>query len=250
VIEPPPLRTRPYRSAILAALFVLALGATAPAKPLRHLVYAFTWGTNTDLQMQNSGMTENGGTTGSGTSDFSGETQDRGTITVDVMREQTDRGLVISVSEQAQGQRSALATTCVVFGNTNVVCDPNGKVNAEEVAVVRLLRPAFVDPTQLDAKQHWHVSQDAPDFTTVSDFVIAQNAAGVMKIIETRTVKGTGARPYTRSVSATIGYDFNRTIPTSINEDTIERSEGVNQYRVVKSQTTLQLESDSMAARP
>jgi len=238
------------RLAALAALFVLPLSANAQTKPLRHLVYAFTWGTTSNLQMQNSGMTQNGGTTGSGMSDFGGGTQDRGTITVDVLREQQDRGLVISVSEQAHGQRSAPATTCVVFGNTNVICDSNGKVNAEELALVRLLGAAFVDPAQLDAKRHRQVSQNAPGFTTVSDFVIAQNAAGVMTIVETRTVTGTGSRPYTRNVTATIGYDFNKTIPTTINEDAIERSEGVNQYRVVKSQTTLQLEGDSMAAHP
>lgn len=236
--------------AAFAGLVVLPLNTSAQTKPLRHLVYTFTWGTSTDLQMQNSGMTENGGTTGSGTSDFGGGAQDRGTITVNVVREQPDRGLVVSVSEQAQGSRSAPATTCVVFGNTNVMCDPNGKVNAEELTVARLLGTTFVDPTQLDAKQHWQVSQNAPGFTTVSDFVIAQNAAGVMKIVETRTVTGTGARPYTQNVNATIGYDFNKTVPLSIDENATERSEGVNQYRIVKSQTTLQLESDSMAAHP
>ena len=113
-------------------LFVLPLTAAAQTQPLRRLVYTFTWGTSSDLQMQNSGMTESGGTNGSGTSDFSGGAQDRGTISVNVIREQSDRGLVISVSEQAQGQRSALPVTCVVFGNTNMLCDPNGKVNAEE----------------------------------------------------------------------------------------------------------------------
>jgi hypothetical protein len=236
--------------AALAVLLDLPLNADAQAKPLRHLVYTFTWGTSTDLQMQNSGMTENGGTTGSGTSDFNGGAQDKGTITVDVVRERPDRGLLISVSEQAQGQRSAPATSCVVFGNTNVLCDPNGKVNEEELALARLLGPTFVNPTQVDAKQHWQVSQNAPGFTTVSDFVIAQNTAGVMKIVETRAVTGTGARPYTRKVDATIDYDFNKTIPTSIDEDATERSEGDNQYRIVKSQTTLQLESDSMATRP
>ncbi len=137
-----------------------------------------------------------------------------------------------------------------MFGNTNVICDSNGKVNAEELALARLLGPAFVDPTQLDAKQHWQVRQNAPEFTTVSDFVIAQNAAGVMKILETRTVAGTTTRSYTRNITATIDYDFNKTIPTSLSEDVVERSQGVNQYQTVKSQTTLQLESDSLVSRP
>ncbi len=84
------------RLAVVGVLFALPLSANAQTKPLRHLVYTFTWGTSTDLQMQNSGMTDSGGTSGSGTSDFTGGTQDKGTITVDIMREQPDRGLVIS----------------------------------------------------------------------------------------------------------------------------------------------------------
>lgn len=232
--------------ALLVPLDVLAQGA----KPQRHLVYTFTWGTTTDLQMQSSGMTEGGGTSGSGMSDFGGGAQDKGTITVDVMREQPDRGLVISISEQAQGSRSAAPTTCVVFGNTNVICDPNGKMNVEELALVRLLGPTFIDPTQIDSKQHWHVQENAPDFTTASDFTISQNAGGILKIVETRTVSGTGVRPYTRQVTATIAYDVSRTLPTSLAEDSTERSERANQYQAITSQTTLRLQSDSLAAKP
>ncbi len=237
-------------AAFILALFVPLETFAQAAKPQRHLVYAFTWGTTTDLQMQNSGMTESGGTSGSGMSDFGGGTQDKGTIAVDVIHEQPDRGLVVSVSEQAQGSRSAPPATCVVFGNTNVICDPNAKVTAEELALVRLLGPTFVDPTQIDPKQHWHVAESAPDFTTASDFSIVQNAGGILKIVETRTVNGTGARAYTREVSATIGYDVSKTLPLSIAEDSTERSERANQYQTVKSQTTLQLQSDSLAAKP
>lgn len=240
-------------SCLAASLLCACLpaGASAQAaKPVRHLVYAFTWGTSTDLQMQNSGMTEHGGTSGSGMSDFGGGTQDKGTITVDVIREQPDRGLVIAVSEQAQGQRSAPPATCVVFGNTNVVCDPNAKVTVEELSLIRLLGPTFVDATQIDSKQHWRVAENTPDFSTASDFTIAQNADGVLKILETRTVSGTGSRPYTRQINSTIAYDTKRTVPTSVSEDSTERSERANQYETIKSQTTLQLESDSLADKP
>jgi hypothetical protein len=239
-----------------ARLAALALGLLLPLetlaqtpKPERHLVYTFTWGTTTDLQMQSSGMTEHGGTSGSGTSDFGGGSQDKGTITVDVMREQPDRGLVLSVSEQAQGARSAPPTTCVVFGNTNVICDSSGKMNAEELSLVRLLGPTFVDPAQIDAKQHWRVQENAPDVSTVSDFTIAANANGVLKIAETRTVTGTGSRPYTREVTSAIGYDISRTLPTSVTEDSTERSERSNEYQTIKSQTSLQLETDSLAVK-
>lgn len=241
-------------SSCLAALllaFVAPLEAfSQTAKPARHLVYTFTWGATTDLQMQSSGMTEGGGTAGSGMSDFGGGTQDKGTIAVDVIREQPDRGLVISISEQAQDRRSAPAATCVVFGNTNVICDPNAKINPEEVELARLLGPTFIDPAQIDPKQHWQVRQNNPDYDTVSDFTIESNSAGVLKVVESRSVTGTTSRPFKRDVAETIAYDFNRTIPTSITEDTTERSEGTNQYQTIKSQTTLRLESDSLAAKP
>ncbi len=237
-------------AALIVALVAPLEAFAQAAKPVRHLVYAFTWGTTTDLQMQNSGMTESGGTAGAGMSDFGGGNAEKGTIAVDVIREQPDRGLVISVSEQAQAQRSSPPATCVVFGNTNVICDPNAKINPEEVELVRLLGPGFIDPTQIDPKNHWQVRQANPDYDTVSDFTIASNVNGIVKVEESRTVTGTTARPYTRSVTETIGYDINRTLPTSVTEDTTERSEGTNQYQTIKSQTTLQLASDSLAAKP
>lgn len=231
------------------SLIPLAATAQAP-KPLRQLVYAFTWGTSTDLQMQNSGMTESGGTTSSGMSDFGGSNQDKGTIAVDVLREQPDRGLVVSVSEAAQGTRSAPPATCVVYGSTNVLCDPRGKVNAEELTLVRLLAPTFVDPAQIDSRQHWRVQQNAPGFSTVSDFTISENANGQLKIVETRTISGKGAEPYKSDVTSAIGYDLPREVPTSIVEDSTQRTERANQNETVKSQTTLLLRNDSMTVKP
>jgi hypothetical protein len=120
----------------------------------------------------------------------------------------------------------------------------------EELSLVRLLGPTFVDPAQIDAKQHWRVQQNAPDVSTVSDFTIAANANGALKIAETRTVTGNGSRPYTTEVTSAIGYDINRTIPTSVTEDSTERSERSNEYQTIKSQTSLQLEADSLAVKP
>jgi len=237
-----------------AVLFSIPVSAlTQSVRPVRHLVYSFTWGATTDLEMHTAGFADNGDTmrspgAPSGMSDSTAETQDKGTITVDVIREQPDRGLIVSVSEQAQGSRSMPAATCVVFGNTNLICDRNARLKPEELELVRLLGPTFIDPTQIDEKQHWQVRQNTPNYDTVSDFTIASNADGVLKVVESRTIKGTTARPYTRNVTATIGYNFNKTVPTSVTEDTTERSEGTNQYQTIKSQTTLELETDSLAA--
>ncbi|HVA32693.1 MAG TPA: hypothetical protein VNG31_01010 [Candidatus Baltobacteraceae bacterium] len=241
----------------------LSAGATV-AKPLRRLVYNFTWGTTTDVQSQTAGFADfSAGSVSSGTGvssqgapsgmvDSTAGSQDQGTITVDVLREQADKGLVVQISEQARGRRSADPAICVTYGNTNVICDPNRKVNAEELTLLRLLGTTFVDPTQVDADGHWQVRQDAPQEATVSDFTISHNNKGKMTIDESRTVKGLGAHPYTRTGSATIGYDFGHTVPTSVVNSSIERSMVGNNYDVVKSDTSLQLQSDSLvsAANP
>jgi hypothetical protein len=133
----------------LAALVAVTAGAP-PAAPLRHLVYTFTWGTSNNTEVHTSGMGDgsmgsaNGPPTSqgsaSGMSSFNASVSDKGTITVDVLREQpNDHGLVVTVSEQAQDNRSAVAATCVVFGNTDVICDPNAKINYEELTLLRFL---------------------------------------------------------------------------------------------------------------
>ena len=137
---------------MLATLAIAALvgvtGVPAPApSPLRHLVYTFTWGTSNSTEVHVSGLsngspvsayTPNQVGNPTGISSFDASNSDKGSITVDVLREQpNDHGLVVTVSERAQDTRSANAATCVVFGNTDVVCDPSAKINYEELTLLR-----------------------------------------------------------------------------------------------------------------
>jgi len=242
------------KRAILAALgasFLLCpitgLAQSGPARPLRHLVYTFTWGTSTDLEEHNSGFGAGGtGSASSGISDYNSGSQDKGTIQVDVLREQPDHGLVVSVSEQAQTLRSAPAATCVVFGNTTVICDPSGKVNVEELTLLRFLGVNFVDADQLDAKGHWQVTRTrGAGYTTTADYTIGKTDGSVLAIDETRVVTEGGSRPATQDVSSKIGYDVGRTLPTSIDEVTTEREPHGTEFQTVKSQTVLELQTDS-----
>ena len=116
-----------------AAVVAFLVSATLPAlavtssPQVRHLVYSFTWGTTNTTEVHTSGMGSVGNPTGaggmsdhgsaSGMSSASGGTSDRGTISVDVVRQQSDGGLVVNVSEQAIERRSAPAATCVVYGD-------------------------------------------------------------------------------------------------------------------------------------
>jgi len=224
---------------------------TTGAPPQRHLVYTFTYGVSTDKQVHSSGMggssmSPSEGSNASGITDYTGGSTDKGTIVVDIVQEQPDSGLVVVVSEQGQETRKGAPATCVVFSDTTIICDPNKRVNSEELTLLRFLGAHFVDPNNLDAKSHWHVQRDGPTSTS-ADYTISKNNNGVMTIDEVRTVKANSSKPSTTNISATIGYDFNRNVPTSVTELLVERSEQGEQYDTVKSETVLTLQTDSMA---
>jgi len=238
-------------AAVTALLFSCFVPAAAEAAFAPYqLVYSFTWGTQTDLEVHSSGIdSQAGANAGSGVTDFTGGIGDRGTITVGVIAEQPDNGLVIKVSEQAEKTRSAPAASCVVYGTTGVICDPNAVVNPEEMTLIRFLAPNFVDPGSIDAHQHWDIQNATSQYSLRADYQIAKNADGIMTIDETREIKQQQPSIATTNVNTTIGYDFNRTIPTSVNEYSIERSQAdMGQYQKVKTQTVLDLKSDSLTA--
>lgn len=248
-----------------SSVVVLAMGASTaltagPAlavtvsPQMRHLVYSFTWGTQTSREVLTSGIgggdpvKESGMSGSSGVADFTGGIGDQGTISVDIVSQQPDRGTVIKVSEQAQKTRSTPPVTCVVYPTTGVICDPNLTVNPEEMALIRFLAPAFVDPDRLDAARHWKIEDSTGQYSLVSNFTIAKNENGIMTIDENRVIKQQQPEVSTIDANTTIGYDFGRSVPTSVNEYTIERSQGsMGEYDTVKTQTVLRLQSDSQA---
>ncbi|HEY1654907.1 MAG TPA: hypothetical protein VGF86_07335 [Candidatus Tumulicola sp.] len=243
------MRSRLTGIAVAAALVCCVGVSAAPGGFVpRHLVYSFTFGTQSDLEVHSSGIdsgTSFGGS-GSGMTDFTGGVGDQGTISVDLLSKQADGGLILKVSEQAQKTRSLPAATCVVYPTTGVICDPSVTVNPEEMAVIRLLAPTFVDPTRLDAKRHWKIENSSAQYSLTSDFTISGAAGASMTIDEVRIVKQQQPSISTTDVTTKIGYDFNRTLPTSVNEYSIERSQaGMGEYNTVKTQTVLTLQSDS-----
>ena len=88
-----------------------------------------------------------------GISHYGGRLDDKGTMTVQIIGKQPDGGLIVNISEIGQNTRRAPAATCVVYGNTRVICDPNKTVYTEEYTLLRFLGLNFVDPSQLDAEQ-------------------------------------------------------------------------------------------------
>jgi hypothetical protein len=233
------------RIVVLAAVaFLSAVGAArAETAPLRHLVYSFSF-----EEKQNGTVSNDPGTSGAPT--YEGNLDDTGTITVDVLREAPDRGLVVIVSEQGEHTRSAEPATCAVYGNTNVACDPSKKVNREEFTLLRFLGANFVDPKQIDSKQHWSVSDKKTGLTMTADYTIDKSDGDTMAIAENRHVEDTSQGTTTFDADTKLSYVDSRLLPVSIDEYATERRHaGVNGIYTTVYQTTLSLVSDSMAKK-
>jgi hypothetical protein len=221
------------------------------------LVYDFTYSSKQSIQARDSGNsiesvdTENeslsGGNADNGISHYGGYLDDKGTMTVQVVGTEQDGGLVVNISEAGQQVRRASAATCVVYGNTRVLCDPNKTVYTEEYTLLRFLGGKFVDPSQLDANKHWALTGlSSPGLAVSADYSLNSNDNGQMEIGEKRIVKASGAGHLTTDIEAKIGYDFNRSLPVSVNEYAAQYTDGgLKGTSTTIYQTTLQLVSDT-----
>lgn len=225
----------------VSMLFAATTQVIADAAPLRHLVYSFTYESE-----QHGTVTSDPGTSGART--YTGNLSDHGTITVDVLREAPDRGLVVVISEQGSDTRSSAAVTCAVYGSTMVACDPSKPTNSEELTLLRFLGANFVDPAKVDAKNHWAISETANGVSVTADYTIADNAGGVLSIDETRHTEGHGFGAVTNDAQTKLTYNGRMQVPTSIDEYATERKNaGIQGISTTVFQTTLKLVSDSLA---
>lgn len=241
-----------FTNRALAVFLTAALGANiagmaraADSKPIRHLAYAFDVALSTDETDHSSGI----GGEGSGVTDYRAGSGDKGTISVDVLAVQPDTGLVVRISEEARETRTAKPATCVIYGSSAPICDTSAKINEEELTLLRLLGRTFVDQGQIDANHHWQLAISSPAFSETSDFTIAGQSVGILKITGQRVSKTEGARGSRTTTNLQIDYDQNKLVPTLVKEDSVMRqSIGMGRDNRVASMTTLTLVSDSMAA--
>jgi hypothetical protein len=243
-------------AAVLVALSAVPIAVRAVAQK-GELVYDFTYSANQNITSRDAvdnaepidtlTGTLQGGT--NGMSHYGGTLTDKGTITVDLVKEQPDGAMVVMISEQGQNVRRAPPAECVVYGNTHVICDSSKTVYTEEYTLLRFLGGNFVDPSQLDAAKHWQIVQNNGDGMAVSaDYTINSNNNGVMKIGESRKVKDQGAGHLTTNIETSIGYDFSRLVPTSVEEYATQRTDaGIKGNSTTTYQTTLNLITDTIA---
>jgi hypothetical protein len=225
----------------LAALLATAAFAAVPAAasaqtPLRHLVYNFDVTLTSNIEMQNYSGTSSGGNL----------TGDRGQIVVDVLQVQPDQGLVVRISENARETRSAEPAMCVTYGTGQFVCDPNKKVNDEEIALLRILGKNFVNSAQIDAKGSWTYGTTSPAGEETSKYHIDADKAGMLDISFTRQLQANGPQSASAETEGKIVYNQNLNVPVSESEDTVTREESGQNYNRLEQQVTLNLATDSM----
>lgn len=244
-------------AAVVASLCALPAVSRADAT-MGTLVYYFTYDSKQNITARDaadSAETMNpttgyleGGSNNNGMSHYGGTLADKGTMTVDVVKKQPDGALVVMISEQGERIRRASPAECVVYGNTNVICDPNKTVYTEEYTLLRFLAGNFVDPTQLDASRHWSIVQNVNDDHVSADYTINSNDNGMMEIGEKRSIKEAGVGHLTTDIETKIGYDYNRLVPVSVDEYAQQYTDsGLKGTSRTIYQTTLKLVSDSMA---
>jgi len=233
---------------MLAAIIVASAAALADPPPIRTLVFNFTFGTTSDLEVLNSGIDPTSQTPGgSGVSNFYGSEGDKGTINVDVLGERSDRSLVVKVSEQGQQRRRAGPAVCIVWATTAVSCDRDLTVLPEELAIVRLLAPGFVDPNKIDENNHWAINVGNASNGAKMDFRIKSNDNGILKIDSDSSSSAHSGGSATSTSSEKISYDMADNVPTAIDEYTIARMpQAMGQYQVQKSEITASLASDTL----
>jgi hypothetical protein len=254
------MRISQIASGTLAALFgALAIPAAADTAPMGTLVYHFTYSATQNITARDSANpaqdygnpTPDGNepaNSATGIGHYGGELSDKGTMTVNIVKKQPDGALVVMISEQGEQIRRASPAECVVYGNTNVICDPNKTVYSEEYTLLRFLAENFVDPNQIDASKHWSIVQNMNDDHVTADYSINSNNNGLMQIGEKRTITESGAGHLTTDIQTKIGYDYSRTVPTSVDEYAQQYTDaGIRGSQRTIYQTTLDLLTDTMA---
>lgn len=241
--------TRQRALCFVAAATAALLSSQAPAGAVvtkNQLAYAFSYSSVQDAYARDSKNPaepiDPADRIGSGISHYHAALNDRGTMTVQMGHQENDGGLIVAISEQGENTRRAPLATCVVYANTQTICDPNKTVYPEEYTLLRFLARNFVDPTHLDAHRSWTVTLSSPTLDVQADYRINGVSNGIMQIAENRRIRVVGSGNQTVDVQTKISYDFARSIPSSIDEYVTQRLDnGVGGTTTTVYQTTLTL---------
>lgn len=174
---------------MILPLILAAATGTATLKPVRSMVYSFTYSTQSEKH--------------------------QGTIHADVLGITSDGGLAVRFSQDVPGVASQTfaPADCSVYGDTRVQCQKPGALSTFENELGHLLGRNFVDGNAMDEKNHWRVAGTIQDTKVTDDFTVTSNDSGILNINEVRDTTEAGA---TTHHTAQITYDMNKTVPTKV----------------------------------
>lgn len=195
-----------------------------PGKPIRHLEYSFT------VEQQSApGHPHWPGIGGGpheipGTDDAAAIDAGKGTMRVDVMSVRPDGGLLVGISEVAQGEAfPRAASTCTVYGNTTVLCSSIAALSRAELVLLRYLGRQFVDGAPWDSANHWQRKTNTPQYDIVEDFTLTgARESSVVVVNETRSWNVHNGGFGSRNEQVSITYDRAMEIPAAVHDDEIE----------------------------
>lgn len=235
----------------MLAELLLAASAQAP-NVIRHLDFHFGISVQTTDTNHTSGI---GGGPISGVANSTAGGSTEGTIAVDVVGLRPDGGLIVNVLENSREIPHPDTAQCITWGVGTVVCEPGKHTTPEEQALLRYMGRHFVNPSMIDAKNHWSIGTNGKDRSETTGYRIISNDSGVMDISFERVTKMPGVQGFSATTDGKLIYDSNLTVPREISEDTLLRSSLVNGsvvqggYEQVHTMINLKLLDDSMAAK-
>ncbi len=218
----------------------------APAKPLRHLEFAFSADYEGVGQSHYSG---GGGTNpigGTASSSFSGGRV--GTISVDVLSIAPDGGLLVEISEWIRYQpRPRQTYRCTVYGNTTVVCPQTVSPSDAEWALLQFLGRQFVDAAPWDADRHWQFKDSPPGSDQVADFTMSDSGDGKTVVVkEVKKIVVHNGSSETITDRTDITYDRSMEVPVAVRVDRVANGRAGTE----QSTFNFTLTADSFAKRP
>lgn len=193
--------------------------STAPAKPLRHLEFAFSVSEQGVVGYDFNAIS---GDTEKASGAGNASTGNGGTMYADILSLAPDGSLVIKISEQMKNEASVRQPfTCNVYGNTAVLCPSVPAPSAAQWVLLSFLGREFIDGAPWTADGHWQRKQSSSQFTTEEDFTLV-NAGDGKKVVVSETKKvDTHDGSSTQTSNITVNYDRAMEVPDVIRDEVV-----------------------------
>jgi hypothetical protein len=244
-------RSLAFAAAALVAALVPAPAAaqTAPAKPLRTLVYTVQFSARTTNEEQSSGLRPGAASAyGTATTQRVGNVDDSGTLTAAVVAATADGALVIDASYAGKTE-SQPPIRVAVFGDGRLSYAPEPPLSPEAARLLPLLARGVVADRDVSPGSWWTVPAAAPA-RGASTYRVTSAEGDVATFAIDVDVTVPGPRGYEEHGKATARYDTRKLCPTAFDYTATSRHQpSLNQYVTTSAHLVATLVSDTFAPR-